>query len=220
MSKDEHGISCNCSRCVGLRLYPQPSMCDWCKTIHAGDANNCPDERPKFEGLSEYYDDPTIEPLCSEVERQVRAITAYVRQFTGEENYRMLPRAGSSTTSTDESRPRAGKRTDTGIQYLKNEDLSSKTDKEGKILGVRLDEENKFGVRIILKLALDGKTVFFGVNIKKNPNYKILLDEFGAEENDWVGKRILLKLEQDEFTETFFPRVSFPETTAVKKGRV
>jgi hypothetical protein len=52
---DDHGISCSCPRCVGLRLYPQPSMCDWCKTIHAGDANNCPDVRAKerefFAGL-------------------------------------------------------------------------------------------------------------------------------------------------------------------------
>jgi len=42
--KQDHGITCSCPRCVGLRLYPQPSKCDWCGWIHAGDANNCPEK--------------------------------------------------------------------------------------------------------------------------------------------------------------------------------
>jgi len=52
---NDHGITCSCPRCIGLRRYPQPTQCDWCGWIHAGDANNCPEkvhkEKEFFAGL-------------------------------------------------------------------------------------------------------------------------------------------------------------------------
>jgi len=105
-----------------------------------------------------------------------------------------------------------------GIPYLKNEQLT-KQPKEAKILGVKGDPENKFGARVILKLALDGSTYFWGVGIKKNPNYALLEKEFGLDENDWTGQKILLNLEPDEFTEQYFIRVSFPYREPDKKKR-
>jgi len=113
----------------------------------------------------------------------------------------MLPTAEQEQTKT--------KRSGKGIPYITTDDLSRQP-KEAKILDVRTDSENKFGPRVILKVAMDGKTWFFGVNIKKNPNYKLLLDKLGREENDWVGQKLLLNLEQDEFTENYYPRVTFP----------
>lgn len=123
----------------------------------------------------------------------------------------MLPAAdGGSQDTGSRKRSKQG-----ALTYLTNDMLSSKEVRTGKILATKLDEENRFGARVILKMAFEGKTVFYGVNIKKNPNYKLLLDQFGREENDWVGNTIGLKLEKDEFTDGYFARVSFPE----KQGR-
>jgi hypothetical protein len=180
-------------------------MCDWCGTIHAGDASNCPGSGQTRETYdifgADFSDDadPTIEPLCDEVLRRVRSITEYIRKFNNGDH--MLPTADQEQKQT--------RRTGKGIPYVTTEDLS-RSAKEAKIMDVRADNENKFGPRIILKIAMDGKTWFFGVNLKKNPNYKILLDKFGREENDWVGQKILLSLEQDEFTENYYARVTFP----------
>ena len=55
---DDHGITCSCPRCCGLRMYPQPAMCDWCRTIHAGDANNCPEKRALDKEFVDGYDVP------------------------------------------------------------------------------------------------------------------------------------------------------------------
>lgn len=112
------------------------------------------------------------------------------------------------------SEPRRGKRTG-GMVYLTNEMLSTKTTTAARILAVKLDDENRYGARVVLKMVLDGNTVYWGVNIKKNPNYKLLEKEFGREENDWVGKDIFLQLEKDDFSESYFARVTFAE----KKGR-
>lgn len=110
----------------------------------------------------------------------------------------------------DEGQTTRGKRAG-GMEWLKNEDLS-KTAKEAKILGVRLDSENRYGPRVNVKLAIDGKIKFWGIPTKKSnsPNYRLLLDKFGADENDWVNQRILILLEQDEFSGQWFPRVDFP----------
>lgn len=118
----------------------------------------------------------------------------------------MLP----SSESGSEGRSTGRKRSAGAMTYLVNEMLSSKTATEAKILGVKLDEENRYGARVVLKLAMDGKTVFWGVNIKKNPNYKILEAQFGREENDWVSQVVLLQLEKDDFTDGYFVRVHFP----------
>ncbi len=97
-----------------------------------------------------------------------------------------------------------------GQRWLKNEDLST-TPKPAKILAVKNDAENKFGPRVVLKLALDGAVIFWGVDVKKNPNYKTLEKRFGYEENNWAGQLILLGLELEEFSEQYNPAVTFPE---------
>ena len=94
---DSHGISCSCSRCVGLRLYPQPSLCDWCNQVHAGDANNCEEKKQEFSGLDKHGNmvpehgsgngnhvpdehDPVVEWLCSLVERNIKALTRQIKK--------------------------------------------------------------------------------------------------------------------------------------------
>lgn len=38
---DGSNLDCSCARCVGYRLYPNPSLCDWCNTVHAGNGDCC-----------------------------------------------------------------------------------------------------------------------------------------------------------------------------------
>jgi hypothetical protein len=96
------------------------------------------------------------------------------------------------------------------MKYLKP-DMLSLTFKEAKVLAVRNDPENRFGPSVVLKLALAGETIFWNINLKRNPNYQLLEKQFGLDENDWVGQKILLGLEQDGFSENYFIRVDFPE---------
>lgn len=116
----------------------------------------------------------------------------------------MLPSGETSTASTKGKRAGA-------LKYLTNEMLSAKSQTPARITAVKVDEDNKYGARIILKLAMKGDTIFWGINIKKNPNYKLLTDKLGFEENDWVDQEILLGLDQDSFTGSYFARVDFPE---------
>lgn len=127
---------------------------------------------------------------------------------TEEETDEMLPTSGSGGTPKGKSRAGA-------MKFITNEMLSMQ-DQEATILGIKLDEENKFGARVILKLAFQGQTVFWGVNIKKNPNYQMMLEKFGPEENDWVNQKILLHLEKDDFTGNYFPTVAFGKAPVKK----
>lgn len=192
-----HGISCSCARCIGLRRYPDAQMCDWCKTVHAGDANNCSEERADDTNSLDTGDDLSyLNDIVNEVIDKIKAITQHVKET-------MLPNA--------DAEPKKGqRRSGAGMTYLTNEMLS-RNPKEAKILACRLDPEGKFGARVILKLAMDGTIVYWGVNIKRNPSYRSLLSKFGPEENDWAAQRILLSLEKDEFSEQYFVHVSYPD---------
>jgi len=117
----------------------------------------------------------------------------------------MLPPAGGTTGNSGGRKPR------TGVPFL-TFDMLSTTAMEAKILNIKVDTENRFGPSVILKLALDGKIVLWTVRIKNNPNYTLLTDHFGHDENEFVGQKILLHMEKDDFSEQYFPRVSFPET--------
>ena len=117
----------------------------------------------------------------------------------------MLPSSGGQQqTGTSGGRRRQG-----GFNWIQNEMLST-TPRPAKILGVKPNANGKFGATVILKLALDGQTTYWSVNVKKDPNYPILEKEFGLDENNWVSKPILIHLEQDEFSEQYYKRVSFP----------
>jgi hypothetical protein len=123
------------------------------------------------------------------------------------EKMKMLP-------TGNESQPRGGNRKG-GMEWLKNEDLSLQP-KEAKILMVRYNKEGRFGARVEMKLAIEGKIKYWGVPPKsddRNPNYRLLTGKFGHDENNWVDQRILLMLEQDDFSQQYFVRVDFMEPT-------
>ena len=118
------------------------------------------------------------------------------------ENNMALPTGGGSTQTSRSNQ--------TGLPKLALSDLS-RTPKEAKIGGVKIVEGN-FGTQVLVRLAIGGESRlwYLTANMKKNPNYKALIDKFGNEENDWVNQAILLSIVTDDVTEQQFIRVTFP----------
>lgn len=138
--------------------------------------------------------------------------------FQDEES--MLPAAGEPKQDRQGGgRKSAGRGGGSGnssrLPFL-NSDMLSTTPKDAKILMVRFEPQHRFGPSVVVKLAFEGKSVLWTLHINNNPNFGILSHEFGRDENDWLGKKILLGLEQDEFTEDYLIRATFPEG---KKGK-
>lgn len=129
----------------------------------------------------------------------------YCAEIDEERKNKMLPTGeGSANEGRNNKKPGS-------MKWIKTEDLST-TPKEAKILMVRLNKQGRFGARVELKLAFEGQICYFGVPPNKEvTNYALLLEKFGAEENDWVDQRILLFLEKDKFSEQYFIRVDFPK---------
>jgi hypothetical protein len=153
-------------------------------------------------------------PACKELLRDLESkvfdlgLPPLVSNYTGIQleqlttgDDEMLPAIGDSTTG--QRGRQAGQ-----IPYLKNEHLTSDP-RAAKIMGVRAEEKGKFGPAVVLKLSMSGHTFLWTVRTK-NPNYKTLLEKFGQNENDWAGQTILLALAQDDFSENYFPHVTFP----------
>jgi len=174
----------------GANEVPKNQLCQWCGERHSGGPENCPkSETYPCNGACK----------CSVCGKHI----GYHAEI--EEERKMLP-TGNESQSNNGGRNRK----QSNQVWLKNEDLSMDV-KHARILAVRYNKDGKYGARVEMKLALDGKTLFWGVPPKvddKNPNYKELIAEFGPEENDWVNKTIGIFLEQDEWSGNYFPRVS------------
>lgn len=158
------------------------------------DPNNFPEQEeiPSCGGSVECKACGKFHGWCDEVEIQLKGET-------------MLPRSSGGSSSTQQSGGRAKP-----SNRLTTTDLSD-TPREGKILMVKADPNGKFGPQAICKIAVNGEVKFWYLDIKKNPNYTILLDKFGENENEWAGQRIMLFNEQDDFSDNWFIRVTFPE---------
>ena len=149
-----------------------------------------------------FHDDGCMGPVhCTRCNK----FHGYCREVAEEkERIKMLPTGNEQQSKTNN---RKG-----GMDWLKNEDLGT-TPKEAKILMVRYNKEGRFGARVEMKLAMDGKIKYWGFPPRvddKNPNYRDLTSKFGHDENNWVDQRILLYLEQEGFTGQYFVRVDFP----------
>ena len=123
------------------------------------------------------------------------------------EKYKMLP----SGDGTSKSNTRKG-----GLDFLTIDDLSTQP-QEVKILMVRYNENGQWGPTVMLKTAFKGSIKYVSIKpTKKDPRYKLLLDHFGPDENNWVDQRFLVMAEKDEFTEAF--RMKF-DLVAPAKGK-
>jgi len=89
-----------------------------------------------------------------------------------------------------------------GLAYLNNDSpLLSLDKKKTKILAVKANppqEGRQNFSDVVVKLALSGESVLWGLKTN-NPNFEILTEEFGRDENDWVGKEFMIGLEEDDF---------------------
>jgi hypothetical protein len=138
--------------------------------------------------------------------KEAQLLTLAIRQ-NGEN---MLPQVGGGR----------GKKPRTGLPFLTFEMLTT-TPKDATIVDVKYDETNQFGPSVVLKLVLERKTVLWTVRIKNNPNYELLTEQFGHDESEFKDKKIQLAMEKDNFSEQYFPRVSFPtvETQTKRAAR-
>ena len=165
-------------------------------------------------GFSDYF------RLEGHVEREHPEIGEAIRralpEIEKESEENMLPNAGSPSQGKRGGGGSRGGGSGGALPYL-NADMLSTQPKEAKILMVRNEPQHRFGPSVVVKLALEGKTVLWTLNISNNPNFSILLHKFGKEENEWVDKRILLLLEQDEFNEQYNIRTQFPPKQDSKK---
>lgn len=166
-------------------------------------------------GANEQYDPET--PLLDCTGRvqctKCGKFFGYHDSITQLQEKQMLPNPDSTSGSSS-----GGGRTQKPSNRLHVNDLS-KQPRDAKIVMVKADPSGRYGPQVICKIAVNGEIKFWYLDIKKNPNYKLLVDKFGNEENDWAGEKILLGTEQDSFSDNYFIRVSFPgnETTGGKR---
>jgi hypothetical protein len=200
-ARDDHGITCSCPRCVGLRRYPQPSKCDWCGWVHAGDANNCPEKVAKEKeffaggldndaergivshvpgngqpvtGDEQWEHDPVIEWIVSLCERDIKAMTRMVRKESKNMSLKdMLDKKGGGAGN-----------------LLKGSDVPSRI----KQVVVEVAE---------IRESPDGFTAAFIIDLKKEiygamawavnkTNAKAIIKMFGDDEKKLKGKKIKL----------------------------
>ena len=149
--------------------------------------------------------------VCSELETQL----------TEQENNKMLPRAPQTQGGGQQRAPRSG------YTYISETDLSA--DKHiARILATKInDGPLKEGQRrfsdMALQVAFRGQTRLFGIKFFDNtglmtPNYQILIEDFGEDNDKWIGREFYLFAEKEEFSGRIFPRVE-PIALAAEKPK-
>jgi hypothetical protein len=198
--KDDHGITCSCPRCVGLRRYPQPSLCDWCHTVHAGDASNCPEKREEeknfFRGLDNGTDcgnvssvhgsrngqpeagsqehDPVVEWIASLIDRDVKSITRMVKkEFKNMSLKDMLAAKGGGAGN-----------------LLKGSDIPSRI----KQVTITVEAIREAPDGFTAPALIDLKTEVYGASAwaVNKTNMKAIIKHFGDDEKKLRGKKIKL----------------------------
>lgn len=177
---DKHGISCNCERCVGLRLYPAVQHCDWCGTDHAGNAANCADVGLPVVSGNNIVDsfgpnEPIVDWIISLVERSSKDIKRQIKEELKNMGLQdMLNKKGGGE----------------GGALLKGEHIPPRLKSVTITVGeIREAPDGFFGVAIIdLKTPLYEKTAW-PVN---KTNMKAIIKQFGDNEKSLRGKKIRL----------------------------
>lgn len=191
-----HNPSCFCASCRGDAVILDKGICTHtilcpnCGTNHG----NCNTIKPPLFNNAEC----TLENPC-----HIKECPMCYPDMQGE---KMLP----DPNEVQQTSTRRSKNSGSGITTLKPEHLST-TPKGAKVLGVQYDAQGSFGASVNLKIAMDGHTFIWYVNVQKNPNYKSLVQKLGRDENDWVEKNILLAVVEN-FSGKLNIEVSFPES--------
>jgi hypothetical protein len=207
----KHANDCPCGRCAGIRRHPNPTLCDWCHTEHAGDANNCGEE-PDTDTQS---DETFTEENELEAEKLMWSVINDVRQITRsiKEKYDMLPKPTVGEARAASARGRgqqAGTRQ--GLPYLSQTNMNDYLEIDIKYPVRIIDVRNTPGARspVTLKLVIKGKTVLWGLSTS-NPSYGWLIENLGDDENKWADVDLSMWLHEDEFDHRIWPTVGKAE---------
>lgn len=122
--------------------------------------------------------------LCSEIAEE-------------KEKLKMLPTGDGNNNSR--------RNTGGGLPFINTEDLSTQP-QEAKILMVKFTEKGGKSNQpsITLKVAFKGEIKYVWMPARiSDPRYKMFLDAFGPDENNWVDERFTMQLKKDEFTEKY-----------------
>ena len=102
-------------------------------------------------------------------------------------------------------------RVQTGLPYLNQRNMYDYLEvgipREVRIIDVRVNPPGGRQSPIVVKLAIKGKSVLWGLTTE-NPNLEVLIGLFGRSENDWASKNINMSLIEDEFDGRIWPTVS------------
>lgn len=125
------------------------------------------------------------------------------------EKLKMLPTGDGNNNSR--------RNTGGGLPFINAEDLSTQP-QEAKILMVKFTEKGGKSNQpsITLKCAFKGDIRYVWMPARtSDARYKLFLDAFGPDENNWVEERFTMHLEKNEFTEKYETRFVIPKE---KKG--
>lgn len=220
--------NCSCAGCESLRVYPEPSKCDWCKQTHCGGPEHCSTEErgsgSDVLGASETdssVPEGYLEDVCGIIRDRIGLITQTVKEIAEE----MIPRYQGATTEEVQTAPSRGNsrgrgrgnRERDGHNFLKWEEIGNGT-KPGKILAVKVQPDNfdKSQTCVMCKVSVDGQIRLYALRIN-NPNLETLQNAWGFDENDWVDKKVTWSVEEDDLTGRHNIRVDPAEEQ--KKGR-
>ena len=199
--RDDHGITCSCPRCVGLRRYPQPSQCDWCGWVHAGDSNNCPEKVAKEKeyfaggldndadrgivshvprnglpetGNGQWESDPQTEWIVSLVERNHNDLKRQIKKELKSMSLKdMLNAKGGGAGN-----------------LLKGSDVPSRI----KTLTITVEAIREAPDGFTAPALIDFKTEVYGATAwaVNKTNMKAIIKHFGEDEKKLKGKKIKL----------------------------
>jgi hypothetical protein len=207
-SRDDHGITCSCPRCCGLRLYPQPSACDWCGTVHAGDANNCPDKRDREReyfagGLDNDADSGNVSRVPRDVSRAARNAlhdtgngqwesdpqTEWIVSLV-ERNHNDLKRQIKKELKTMSMKDMLNAKGGGAGNLLKGSDIPSRI----KTVTITVEAIREAPDGFTAPALIDMKTEVYGATAwaVNKTNMKAIIKLFGDDEKKLKGKKIKL----------------------------
>jgi hypothetical protein len=174
-----------------MSKYGSPTDFLFGKNIHDFDPDK--EGNRKVESGTPWYERapegrPDLSSLVSEIKSRISAITQFVKDEGTMINY-------EEKGSSKQQQPRKG--SGGAITTLALENVSFDR-KSARVLAVRPNIEGKYGKQAAIKIAYSGNTYIFYLGVS-DTRLKQLIDEFGRDENKWVGREFLLYLENDEF---------------------
>lgn len=110
-----------------------------------------------------------------------------------------IPRYDGSTSTTNESKGSGRSRQRDGYPFLTWKDIGVGNRFNGKILSVKIQPDNfkPSQSSVSCKVAVGGNIFLYTLRIN-NPNLETLTEAWGSNEVDWVDKKVIWSVEEQE----------------------